>query len=235
MTTSIAARRRTKKKAVTAPARRATRKAADAAPAELALSAARNTLTANPLVGVRPRDMLTAASTLITQLARQPRAVSRQSTKFLGELLQVATGRSALAPAGGDRRFADAAWKDSAAFRRLLQAYLALGKSLGASVDDAQLDPTNADRARFVVSLLVDALAPTNFMVTNPAALKKAVDTRGASVIRGLANLVEDLTSGKGLPKQVDARRSRSAATWRTPRRRRLPEQYWNSSCADHA
>jgi polyhydroxyalkanoate synthase len=206
MTTSIAAPRRTKRKAVTVTARRATRKAADAAPAELALSAARNTLAANPLVGIRPREILGAASTLITHLARQPRSVSRQSAQFLGEMLQVATGRSALAPASGDRRFADAAWSDSATFRRLLQAYLALGKSLGAAVDDAQLDSTNTDRARFVVSLLVDALAPTNFMVTNPAALRKAIDTKGVSVIRGLANLVEDMASGNGLPKQVDAR-----------------------------
>ena len=198
--------RRTVKKAATAPARRTRTKVAAAEPADLALSAVRSTLAANPLVGVRRKDMLTAASTLLTQLARQPRAVSRQYAKFLGELLQVATGRSALAPAGGDRRFADAAWSDSAAFHRLLQAYLALGKSLDACVDDARLDATNTDRARFVVSLLVDALAPTNFIVTNPAALKKAVDTKGVSVIRGLANLVEDLTSGKGLPKQVDAR-----------------------------
>ena len=211
--------RRTAKKAATAPPRRTAKKPATAAPraagkkaeataapAELALSAARNTLAANPLVGIRRKDVLAAASTLLTHLARQPRAVSRQYGKFLGELLQVATGRSALAPAGGDRRFADAAWSDSAAFRRLLQAYVALGKSLDACVDDARLDATNTDRARFVVSLLVDALAPTNFIVTNPAALKKAVDTKGASVIRGLANLVEDLTGGTLLPKQVDAR-----------------------------
>ena len=219
MTNTTATTRRATKKAVTAPLRRTAKKAATippraagkkaeatAAPPELALSAARNTLAANPLVGIRRKDVLAAASMLLTHLARQPRAVSRQYGKFLGELLQVATGRSALAPAGGDRRFADAAWSDSAAFRRLLQAYVALGKSLDACVDDAQLDATNTDRARFVVSLLVDALAPTNFIVTNPAALKKAVDTRGASVIRGLANLVEDLTGGTLLPKQVDAR-----------------------------
>jgi len=231
MTTTTAGPRRSAKKAVTAPPRRtgktvttaaprrATKKAATAAPRgvrkesaataappELALLAARNTLAANPLVGIRRKDVLAAASMLLSHLARQPRAVSRQYAKFLGELLQVARGRSALAPAAGDRRFADKTWSDSAAFHRLLQAYVALSRSLDAVVDDARLDATNTDRARFVVSLVVDALAPTNFIVTNPAALKKAVDTRGASVIRGLANLVEDLTGGTLLPKQVDAR-----------------------------
>ena len=198
--------RRPRKPAAAAAPRRTGEKATTAAPTELALSAARNTLAANPLVGIRRKEVLSAASTLLTRLARQPRAVSRQYAKFLGELLQVATGRSALAPAGGDRRFADKAWSDSAGFRRLLQAYVALGRTLDACVDDAHLDATGAERARFVVSLLVDALAPTNFIVTNPSALKKAVDTKGASVIRGLANLVEDLAGGTLLPKQVDAR-----------------------------
>jgi polyhydroxyalkanoate synthase subunit PhaC len=194
------------KKATASAPRPARKKATAAAPTELALSAARNTLAANPLVGIRRKEVLSAASTLLTRLASQPRAVSRQYAKFLGELLQVAAGRSALAPAGGDRRFADKAWSDSATFRRLLQAYVALGRTLDACVDDAHLDATGTDRARFVVSLLVDAMAPTNFIVTNPAALKKAVDTKGVSVIRGLANLVEDLAGGTFLPKQVDAR-----------------------------
>ena len=68
------------------------------------------------------------------------------------------------------------------------------------------MDPRNADRARFAVSLFVDALAPTNFLAGNPAALRKLADTKGVSVIRGLANFVEDLASGRGLPQQVDAR-----------------------------
>jgi polyhydroxyalkanoate synthase len=202
---AVAPRRTTKKATATAP-RRAGQKEVAAGPAELALHASQNTLAANPLVGIRRKEVLATAATLLARLAREPRAVSKQYGKFLGELLRVATGRAAIAPAAGDRRFADAKWADSAGFRRLLQAYLALGKTLDACVDEAHLDPANTDRARFVVSLLVDALAPTNFIVTNPAALKKAVDTRGASVIRGLANLVEDLTSGTLLPKQVDAR-----------------------------
>jgi polyhydroxyalkanoate synthase len=206
MTIRTATARRAAKKPPPAVVRRTAEKPATAAPDELALTAAHNTLAANPLVGVRRKEIVAAASTLLGQLARQPRAVSRQYAKFLAELVRVAGGRSSLAPAGGDRRFADAAWNDSAAFRRLLQAYLALGKSLDACVDEAKLDAANTDRARFVVSLLVDALAPTNFIVTNPAALKKARDTRGVSVIRGLANLVEDLTGGSLLPKQVDPR-----------------------------
>jgi polyhydroxyalkanoate synthase len=73
-------------------------------------------------------------------------------------------------------------------------------------VDEANLDARSADRARFAVSLFVDALAPTNFLAGNPAALRKLADTKGVSVIRGFANFVEDLASGRRLPRQVDAR-----------------------------
>ena len=168
--------------------------------------ATQNTLAANPLIGIRRKEVLAAASTLLGQLVRQPGMVTRQYANFLRELGRVAAGRSALAPAAGDRRFADATWNDSAGFHRLLQAYVALGRSLDRTVDEAKLDPVATERARFVTSLLIDAIAPTNFIVTNPAALKKAGATKGASVIRGLANLVEDLTSGRWLPRQVDAR-----------------------------
>ena len=229
MTTTTAATRRTTKKPRTAPPRRtprrrcprARRTAKQAGPPRRAAPGRRRRPPRRPswrcpLRATRWRPTRSSASAArscsprrrrCSPASRGSRAPSRGSTRSSwASCCQVATGRSALAPAGGDRRFADPAWSDSAAFRRLLQAYVALGKTLDACVDEAHLDATDTDRARFVVSLLVDALAPTNFIVTNPAALKKAVDTRGVSVIRGLANLVEDLTSGTLLPKQVDAR-----------------------------
>jgi polyhydroxyalkanoate synthase len=168
--------------------------------------ATQNTLAANPLIGIRRDEVLAAASALLGRLARQPRMLSRQSARLLVELARVIAGRSTLAPAGGDRRFADPAWSESAAFRRLLQAYVALARSVDGCVDEAKLDPMATDRARFVTSLLVDAIAPTNFILTNPTALKKAAETSGASVLRGAANLVEDIASGRWLPRQVDTR-----------------------------
>ena len=142
--------------------------------------------------------------------AHPPRAAaarwSRGSTQSSwASCAQSRPGRSALAPAGGDRRFADAAWSDSAGFRRLLQAYVALGQTLdAASTTRSSTRPTPSARASSS-RCCVDAIAPTNFIVTNPAALKKLVDTKGASVIRGLANLVEDLTSGT-LPAEAGRR-----------------------------
>jgi polyhydroxyalkanoate synthase len=168
--------------------------------------ASQHTVAANPLIGVRRKEVVGAAQALVAQLALQPRTVSRQYVRLLLESARIATGRSALAATPGDRRFADPAWVDSPVFRRVLQSYVALCGTLDRCVDEANLDAVAGGRARFAVSLIEDALAPTNFVAGNPAALKKLFESRGASGLRGLANLVDDLGSGTWLPRQVDAR-----------------------------
>ena len=178
----------------------------DAAREALIERAAHNALAVNPLIGIRRKEVLGAATTLLGHLARHPRMVSGQYAKLLTEYARIIAGRSTLTPAQSDRRFADPAWSGNAMFKRLLQAYIATGKTLDRCIDEAHMDAANTERARFVASLFVDAIAPTNFLAGNPAALKRLVDTSGASVIRGLANFVEDMTSGARLPKQVDAR-----------------------------
>jgi polyhydroxyalkanoate synthase len=126
---------------------------------------------------------------------------------FLADLGRIAAGGSELAPDAKDRRFADPAWKESAAYRALAQGYLAWGNALHRFLDDAKIDKRDAERARFVVSLVVDAMSPTNSLAGNPAALKRLVDTGGASLVRGLENFVGDLVCNGGLPAQVDRRK----------------------------
>ncbi len=174
--------------------------------AALAEHAAHHTLAVNPLIGIRRSEVLATAKTLAGHVVREPRMLSRQYARFLADCAQVLAGRSSLAPQPGDRRFTDAAWSESAVFRRLVQTYVALCTSLDRCVDEAKMDATTTERARFVVSLFEDAIAPTNFLASNPAALRKLVDTKGTSALRGLANFVEDLASGTWLPRQVDTR-----------------------------
>ena len=169
-------------------------------------SASQHTLAANPLIGIRRKEVIGAATALVKELARQPRTVSREFARFLGECARILAGHSELTAVPGDRRFADPAWAESAVFRRLLQSYVALSATLDHCVEDAKLDAAAADRAKFVVSLLKDAIAPTNFFAGNPAALKKLIDTKGTSVLRGLANFIDDLGTGTWLPRQVDTR-----------------------------
>ena len=213
--------------ATTLATRPRTRARRNPAPIALAQHAAHHTLAANPLIGVRRKEIVGAAATLAEHLARQPRVVGRQSARFAAELATIVAGRSKVAPSSGDRRFADQAWSDNAAFRRLLQAYVALGAGLDRCVDDARMDKLATERARFVMSLFVDALAPTNFLALNPAALRKLAATKGTSVLRGFANFVDDLASGRGLPKQVDAR---PFAVGKTLPRRPAPSSFATTS-----
>jgi polyhydroxyalkanoate synthase subunit PhaC len=164
------------------------------------------TLAANPLVGVRGEDILASACLLLGEMLNNPAVAVRQYMALLADLGRIAKGGSALAPDPKDRRFADPAWRENAAYRALAQSYFAWANALHHFVDEAGFDTRNAERARFIVSLLVDALSPTNSLVGNPAALKKFLDTGGASLMHGLENFVGDLIHNGGLPAQVDTR-----------------------------
>lgn len=165
------------------------------------------TIAANPLVGVRGEDLVESARVLIGRMMSHPGTAARQYLSFLGELGRVVTGNSTLAPDARDKRFADPAWRDSASYRALAQGYLAWAEALNGFVDESKLDRHSRERSRFVVSLLVDAMAPTNSLIGNPAALKKLIETGGTSLLHGVENFVGDLARNGGLPAQVDTRK----------------------------
>ncbi len=169
--------------------------------------ATQNTLPANPLVGVRGYDIVDAARVLLGRMVASPRVTTELCLSLVSELGRIGTGTSQIAPDPRDKRFADSAWKESFAYRALAQSYLAWAGLLNQFVDKAGMDKRDAERARFVVSLIVDAFAPTNALAGNPAALKKLVDTGGLSFLKGLENLVGDIARNGGMPAQVDTRK----------------------------
>ncbi len=103
-----------------------------------------------------------------------------------------------------DKRFADPAWEDNPAFWALRQAYLAWREYALDLVRTADLDPVDAGKAELAMGVIADALAPTNFAVTNPAVLKRAFDTGGRSLVDGARNFVDDVLHNNGRPRQVD-------------------------------
>ena len=150
----------------------------------------------------------------------------------------MAAGRSALAPASGDRRFADAAWNDSAAFRRLLQAYVALAGGLDRCVDEAKLDPAATDRARFVVSLIVDAHRADQLHRHQSGGAEQARRHQGGERHPRPCQFRRGPDGGTFLPKQVDARPfkvGRNLAA--SPRRGGVPQRGAGADPvrADHA
>ena len=153
-----------------------------------------------------PRRFLpgVAGAKLVFSLARRPRIVSRRARALASELAHVVTGRSEVAPSPRDRRFADDAWTQNPVLRRLLQAYLASSATARSLVGDADLDWASAERVGFSTENLIEALAPSNFPLTNPQALKTAVDTGGLSFVQGARNLASDLASPPRVPSMVD-------------------------------
>jgi polyhydroxyalkanoate synthase len=96
-------------------------------------------------------------------------------------------------PEPGDRRFAGKEWRENAYYDYLKQSYLLAAQYLDELVESAQLEPKAKERARFAARQWIDAMCPANFPATNPDALREALDTRGESLTRGLANLLADV------------------------------------------
>jgi poly[(R)-3-hydroxyalkanoate] polymerase subunit PhaC len=179
--------------------------AADGAPDQRDLSAPLDVLLTEATYSPRQRFFAADATfKLGSSLVRRPRTVARRVTGLARELGRVAAGDSEIGPPRGDRRFGDPAWQDNPLFRRLMQAYLATGTALDGLIRDADLDVQTERRVRFPVENIRDAFAPTNFPWSNPAAIKAAASTRGASFVRGAGRLASDMRTPPRLPSMVD-------------------------------
>ena len=153
-----------------------------------------------PLRRFSPGD---AGLRLAAALAARPGLVAGRTRQLLGELSRVAAGTSAVAPSRRDRRFTDPAWAGNPLLRRVMQGYLAASQAADGLVAGAGLDWADAQRAGFLVGNLIDALAPSNSPVLNPAALKTALDTGGGSVLSGLRNFATDMAAAPRVPSMV--------------------------------
>lgn len=118
---------------------------------------------------------------LAAALAARPRLVAGRTRNLLGELARIAAGTSQVQPSRRDRRFADPGWAGNPLLRRAMQAYLAAAQTAEGLAQDADLDWSDTERVGFMLHNLIDALAPGNNPVLNPAALKAAIDTGGGS------------------------------------------------------
>jgi polyhydroxyalkanoate synthase subunit PhaC len=107
-------------------------------------------------------------------------------------------------PGPKDKRFGDTAWRENPWYFGLLQGYLLSQRLVDELIDAADGSGESAKKAKFAAGLLTDALAPTNFLPGNPAAVKRMFETGGLSLVRGAAHFAEDLATNDGFPRQVD-------------------------------
>ena len=130
------------------------------------------------------------------KFAAQQAAYLEQQARLWAALLE---GKSELVakPDPGDRRFSGREWSENRYYNYLRQSYLLASRFVNELVEGAELDPVAKDRLRFAARQWIDAMSPTNFAATNPQAIRKALESRGESLTRGMANLLADARKGR--------------------------------------
>ena len=141
---------------------------------------------------------------MLAALARRPGTTASRLRELAAESGRIVLGTSTLAPSRRDRRFVDEAWTTNPILRRLVQLYLAGGQAAEQLVSDAGLGWRDEQRMRFLTDNLIEAAAPSNVPLVNPASAKTAIDRAGANLARGGARLVRDLGSPPRIPEMVD-------------------------------
>ena len=137
-------------------------------------------------------------------LARKPSTVASRVTSLGHELVTIARGRSDIAPAKGDRRFADPAWRGNPLLKRSMQAYLAANSTVDQLFVDADLDWRDGERIRFVLDVLTEGLSPSNNPVLSPLGYKALIETGGLSAARGVRHLIGDILESPRVPSMVE-------------------------------
>ena len=178
---------------------RPARSAADGSPLDVMLTDA----AVGPVRRLLPGR---AGLKLAARLAARPFDTTRLTARTALELGKVVAGVSQVEPAKRDKRFADPAWTGNPVLHRLCQGYLVAGNALERVVDDADLDWRSEQQMRFVVQMVVDAMAPSNNPLLNPLALKTGLETGGRSYLTGVRQFVQDMATRPRIPSMVDGR-----------------------------
>ena len=178
---------------------------AQGAIAEMALRQADRPAALSP----DPFHVAPALTEVMGRLAAQPDRLMRAQADLFAQYLDLwqATARriggqapdAVAAPARGDKRFADPDWAENPVFDVIKQSYLLTANwmnNLVAEVDD--VEPMTKRRVEFFMKMLTDAFSPSNFLASNPAALREVMATGGESLVRGMENFAADLDRGGG-------------------------------------
>jgi polyhydroxyalkanoate synthase len=167
------------------------------------------------VAGVDPASLGEAVRAVVADVMSDPLRLTTWMTKVslneqtLGlNMLRRLSGDkpdAVASPAGGDRRFADAAWQENPMLAGIAEAYLTRARAAIELVDISRVPVATQRKARFAIGMMMDALAPTNVPWINPAVVKEAMHTGGASLVRGMENFIADMRDNDGRPRQVDA------------------------------
>lgn len=162
-----------------------------------------------PALQPDPFHVTPALTEVMGKLASQPDRVLRAQADLFSrymDLWQAAARRvggeqvePVISPKAGDKRFNDPEWSDQPVFDVMKQSYLLTSEWLNTLVSEVDgVDPMTKRRVEFFTKMLTDAFSPTNFLISNPAALREVIATKGASLAKGMENFAADLARGEG-------------------------------------
>ncbi len=165
--------------------------------------------TSAALEGPGPDLALKASAAWWADAIHNPAKIVEQQVNYWGQALkhfieaQQVLAHGKLEPATDntpkDRRFANPLWETHPYFNFVKQQYLMQSQAMQKAVADIEgLDAADRKRLTYFTDQILNMMAPTNFLGTNPDALEKAVKTEGESLVRGLENLVRDLETSDG-------------------------------------
>ena len=175
---------------------------AQSAIAEAALAQADRPAALSP----DPFNVGPAMNSIMTSLASRPDKLFAAQADLFNRYMDLwasttrrAAGEDQPAAPSKDKRFKDPAWSENPAFDVMRQSYLVTSdwmNGLVSSVED--VDPLTKRRAEFFTKLLTDAFSPSNFLASNPAALKALAESNGESLVNGMQNFAADMERGAG-------------------------------------
>ena len=155
-----------------------------------------------------PFDVQSALNQVWGSLAKQPETLRDAHANLWQRYAEIWERHTAYmltgaAPAGEpprDKRFRDPEWRSNPAFSMLRESYLATSDFINGLVEKADgVDEATKRKAAFFIKQAVDAASPSNFLMTNPAALRALLQSHGESLKQGIENLQTDLKRGHGM------------------------------------
>jgi polyhydroxyalkanoate synthase len=136
-------------------------------------------------------------------ISAEPQAMMDLQGRYMQEQMQLwmrsmqPDGSGGAEAASADKRFSGSEWESLPVFRYLRDSYLLTSKMMMQAVEAAKLDAPTKQRMRFFMRQYLDAAAPSNYLLTNPEALKAAMDSGGETLQEGMKNLLADMEKGR--------------------------------------